>query len=663
MIKSFIYAFTVLLFVSSIAWGQQPFSSFDWANNYGGKGYDRATSVTADLYDNSYVTGYFRDTLIIADSMYVSQPNSVFIVKLDCQGGVEWSNYFGGPRNTYCYSIDVDVMGNTYITGEFLDSVSFGNIKLYNEDYYGAIPFFAKLNPNGEFEWATRLGGVHRGTGNQLKIDGEGNVYVTGRFSGLPEFGSTTLTSQANTDVFIAKIDTNGEFLWASQTKGGGSDSSADLNIDDSGNVYVSGAFNQTMTLGNIVLYRHSSYDSFITKLNPQGQFVWANNVGGTGIARAAYNTIDSQGNTYISAQFSNTAYFDNDSLISDGGFDVYIAKLNPNGEFVWQKQIEGSGDQWSNSIAMDSNDNLYVLGSFGMSEITIGETSLTGTYSADGSTFLTKLDTLGNYQWAKHFQDNGPSYENRMMISINDMVLFAGRFKETLKLGDIELESNGSSDAFIARINELTHTVNSYSVCSGEEIMVNGNTYSETGTYTDVFQTIDGCDSTVVTILEVFDETLDTSVLQDGETLTAVEEDATYQWIDCSDNSPIAGATGQSFTATTGGNYAVILTSTICENTSAISDCEVIEVSGLTKLDVVSYEVYPNPTNHTFSISGLSGNETLMVYDINGSLIEAKIVNQEAEQINVETLAKGIYLLKINSINGLTTTLKVVKN
>lgn len=197
----------------------------------------------------------------------------------------------------------------------------------------------------------------------------------------------------------------------------------------------------------------------------------------------------------------------------------------------------------------------------------------------------------------------------------------------------------------------------NPQTICSGDSYAIGTNTYTVTGTYIDVLQSVNGCDSTVTTVLTVTNPSLNTAVSISGITLTASETNASYQWVDCDNsNSPISGATSQSYTATSNGSYAVILTSNSCSEVET-SSCFNISQVGVDKLDKgAKFVIFPNPAQDFVRISVSEGQiEGIQIFDVNGKLLAEPIVTGTEVEVNTSRLSGGVYLLKIQTEKGIS--------
>jgi hypothetical protein len=196
--------------------------------------------------------------------------------------------------------------------------------------------------------------------------------------------------------------------------------------------------------------------------------------------------------------------------------------------------------------------------------------------------------------------------------------------------------------------INPVYNETDTISICNGDTYIFGTQTLTADGTYTELFTSVNGCDSTIVLTLNI--DVIDVSVTQSGETLTTNLNGATYQWLDCPGMTMISGATNQSYTATANGDYAVIVTSNTCSDSSG---CYSVTGLGIIENDFgSSVQLYPNPTNGSFSISlGESyDNITITVADLRGRIIQSKKYN-ESQLLNLKIdVPTGVYLLFLES-------------
>jgi len=279
-----------------------------------------------------------------------------------------WAKGIGGTSsasNDVGGSIATDAAGNTYTTGYFGGTVDFDpgpgvyNLTAVNpsDDY------ILKLDSAGNFLWANRLGIFNYNNTFSIAVDASGNVYTTSFFSGTVDFdpgvGVFNLSSAGASDVYVRKLDASGNFIWAKAMGGPGNETGYTLALDASANVYVAGTFVGTVDFDpgtGISNLTSTGYDDiYISKLDSAGSFIWAKALGGPGYANCNAITINpsTSADIYLTGSFNGTSDFDPDTgvfnLTSNGNINIFICKLDSAGNFAWAK---GFGGTTGNDIA-----------------------------------------------------------------------------------------------------------------------------------------------------------------------------------------------------------------------------------------------------------------------------------------------------------------------
>lgn len=191
-----------------------------------------------------------------------------------------------------------------------------------------------------------------------------------------------------------------------------------------------------------------------------------------------------------------------------------------------------------------------------------------------------------------------------------------------------------------------LTETQN-VDLCFGETFTINGNTYTINGTYNDTLQSVNGCDSIVVTNLTIGNQ-IPTTVQLNGITLTA-PAGYEYQWIDCSTNTAVQGATSQSFTPTQNGQYCVKVSDGTC---SATSPCETISTIGIQENWLQELSIYPNPVQHELTVELMDHTAEIVIKDVYGNDVY-KANHSGTAQVNMSAFARGVYFVVIRTEAG----------
>ena len=382
----------------------------------------------------------------------------------------------GGTLMDEGNAIALDSNGNVYLTGWFQGNAQFGvGVKTINLYALGESDVFvAKLDSYGNLLWVKQMGGSLNEGGYSIMTDPFCNIYIAGYFKGTVDFdpglGEYNLTSAGNYDIFITKLDSLGDFIWAKQMGGSSADQISSLSLDKSGNIYAGGYFSGTSdfdpssSIYNLTSSGNdSTFDAFITKLDPSGNFVWAKQMGGDSQDLLHSLTLDYLGNIYAIGSFKGTSDFnpglDTFNLISLDNRDVFVVKLDSFGNFEWAKQMGGTGRDIGYSIAADLLGNIYTTGSFvGSADFDPGPKNFN--LSDDGleGIFICKMNSQGNFMWAKHMGGTDSDAGLSLVLDSDANIYTIGWFKGDVDFDPGEqsyvLSSAGREDVFISKLD-----------------------------------------------------------------------------------------------------------------------------------------------------------------------------------------------------------------
>ncbi len=339
-------------------------------------------------------------------------------------------------------SVVVDDSGNVYSTGYFFGKVDFdpGYRNYYLVADNNSDIFVTKLDPAGNLIWVCRFGGRGEDIANSMALDSTGNLYIVGNYSDTVDFdpgpGNFNLTSHGKLDVFILKLDLNGNLIWVKQSGGKSKDYATCINSDDLGNIHVTGQFSDTVDFdpgsGVINLVSYGESDAFILKLNYLGNFIWATNVGGKSQEGGNFIAIDDSNNMYITGYFFGTADFnpgiDTFKMTPSGGADIFILKLDKFGKFIFALQIGGTSYNFGASLVFDDSGNVYVSGLFqGTADIDPGPNIHNVTSEGQVDIFILKISPPGNLVWAKNIGGTGSDFCYSIVRSSNHLYITGG--------------------------------------------------------------------------------------------------------------------------------------------------------------------------------------------------------------------------------------------
>ena len=436
--KEFISLAFTLLLLSSTSLAQQT-AELEWARRTGGAGIDRAMDIAVDAAGNVFSFGYYTGTVDFDPGAGVSNLTSagstdMFISKLDATGNFVWAKSIGSSAGESPMGLAIDPSGNVYITGGFYGTTDFDpGPGVFNMTSGGQSDIFiAKYDVNGDFVWAKEInGGTWYDHGYEIKVDANGNVYVVGRFyyQGGPSFDfdpgpGTFLLTAGEEDAFILKLDNDGNFIWARDFGGGSGNENRgySIDIDAAGNVYTTGYFEATADFdpgaGTFNLTASGDWDVFFSKLDINGNFVWAKslvNSAPTYYTDGNYGSkieVDAAGNVYSSGRFNGTSDFDlgagTFNLTSNGGFDAYLLKMDTDGNFVWAKSWGGTGYDEAFSLSINTTE-IFITGFYANTvDFDPGAGTLNLTSSGSNDIFVSRFDLDGNFGWASSIGGTG---------------------------------------------------------------------------------------------------------------------------------------------------------------------------------------------------------------------------------------------------------------
>lgn len=649
----------------------------EWAKSFGTLYHETTSSITSDITGNIFTTGAFVDTVDFdpGDETFnlISNGNyDAYIQKLDSDGNFIWAKSIGNLYSEDALSIISDASGNLYVTGSYSGTVDFNpgpaTYILSSESLNYLDVFILKLSNDGDFIWAKSFGGVSSEQGVSIAWANSENIYIMGWFYDIVDFdpgdSSYLLESNGYEDIFIQKLDSSGEFIWAKSMGSIYGDLANSITLDNAENIYIAGRFSDTVDFdpGTEIydLVSNGSTDAFIQKLDSSGNFIWVKSVGNTSADNIFSIALDDFNNINAIGTYFNTVDFDPGAetynLTSNGWTDIFIQKLDSNGLFLWAKSIGGTNIDLGKSIFCDGSANLYIAGGYiNTVDFDPNENSFELTSNGNYDAFIEKLDSEGNFLWCKSMGSTGSDYVFALTLDDDGNIFTAGNFAFTVDFDPndsvVELTSNGNVDIFIQKFSQCsvngTFTI---SACDNYT-WIDGNTYTEnntTATHTIIGAAENGCDSIITLDLTI--NTVDVSLTISAPTITANTTGAVYQWLDCDlDYMAIEGAIFQSFTPTENGTFAVEITENTCTDTSECVLVTTIGVEEVSAFDQVS--IYPNPSKGIVKVDlGKLMNVTIRVFNTNGQSVYFKediAISTHQFELNE---APGVYYIELTS-------------
>lgn len=328
--------------------------NFGWIRNMGGNAPDTATSNCWNNTGFTYTTGFFWNTADLNPGPFTSNFTSaglsdVYITKVDQFGNYIWTRTFGTDGPDKGNAITTDFAGNVYTIGTFNGAGDFnptGGVYKLGTKGMSDI-FISKLSQSGGFVWVKQIGGSLNDIGKDIVVTDSGYIYITGSFSGIVDFNPDTaaadtfyMEAKGNNDMFVVKLNTNGNFLWAKTVgKALAECAGISVGVDHKENVVIAGVFNDTMDFNpdtsSFLLDCASDglNDVFVSKLDVNGDFMWAKRWGGTGADYCTAMMIDMPNNIYTTGYFKDSVDFNPAKEVfklgSKGNNDAFIHKMS----------------------------------------------------------------------------------------------------------------------------------------------------------------------------------------------------------------------------------------------------------------------------------------------------------------------------------------------
>jgi hypothetical protein len=686
-----------------------------WAKGVGGIVDENPKSIKVDSSGNCYIAGYFESPSISFDAITLTNANfptnDIFIAKYDASGNVAWAKRVGGTGEDWCNDIALDGSGNCYVTGMFTSSsISFGSTTLTLSG--GGDIFVAKYDAGGNVVWAKREGGTGPEIGYAIAADGNGNIYTVATFHALPTtIGTNVFANVGAKDIVLMKFDTSGNLIWAKHTGSPGHDFPYGIDVDGSGNSYVTGYFDgPTFNFGSTTLSNAGGADIFLAKYDAAGNPVWAKGAGGSSNDNALDVFVNSTGQSFLVGSFASSSIsFGANTLTNAGGSDMFVASFDAAGNTVWEKSVGGAGHDDATGIFANANGMSFVTGSFSSSSTLFGTISLTNTGSSD--LFLAKLSACsaaplqpgiiaGNdtscpgisqtysvqitggatsYTWTLPSGWTGISTTNSITVNVGSasgnitaaaanacgsstpqtlpVTVLSAPTVPTLITGDTTPCSGNSETYSVPLVTGATSYTWMLPTGWSGASTTNSITVTTGPLSGNVsVSAVNTCGSSgpqAITVAVV--QSPVPTIIQTGSTLSTTGTFSSYQWYFNTLLEP--GATNQTYTPTANGIYFVIVTdsSTGCSGQSNILSFSLDIDEASARKDL---RLFPNPVKDVLHLNAAKNPLGLIqLYDCLGRKLVEKNADEKDTNLDMRHFPPGLYLLRANDME-----LKVIK-
>lgn len=356
---------------------------------------------------------------------------------IDCSDriGYSWMKGYGNSNSEYVSDVAVDNDGNIYVTGTFSGTLTIDGQSVVSA---GSSDFYImKMTPDGSLIWFKRGGSSAVEQANAIALDNNANVYVVGMSNDNTSFDGNAFPSRGAKDGFLLKLDTDGDFQYVRTLGSYMDDNALDVVVDGANNVIVTGFFNSMLQIGPLSFFQNGrgGDDAFLVKFDTSGNVLWSMTYASTLPDYGRRIACDVSNNVYLAGEFKGTLNIGGSSLQSANDRDVYLAKLNSSGSAQWAVQLGTTGNDSVRSLAVSSAGIVYMA------------------YKQEsGNPIVAKYSSSGTDAGTMTFA-GGNVVLNDILCDTYGNVYYTGNFTGSVDFGDGQVTSSGSgSDYFIVR-------------------------------------------------------------------------------------------------------------------------------------------------------------------------------------------------------------------
>jgi len=385
----------------------------------------------------------------------------------------DWLGHFRSVNHVKSSAIATDNEGNIYVVGTIsIDSADLdpGAGTYYLSPEFSDAAFICKLDSSGNFIWAERFGGGSSISPNSVAVDDLGGIYIGGSYFHTVDFdpgpGVYDLTVSGGSDLFLSKLDENGDFEWAFNAGSTSTDAVTDVAVDVDNNVYITGYFDYADFDPGAGWFALNPPEKagYVAKYKPDGSFVNAVDFEGDGPSGSNSIAIAPNGSLYVVGAFDSTIDFDpgagtfNLTSVSSN-VDLYVCKLDTSLTFQWAKSFGSSSSENGHSVCVnDSDEPVITAGFWNTIDVDPGPNTYNVTSQGLVDNLLLKLDASGNFLWANSYGNAVSDYKLAAEMASNDDIYLLGKFNDTIDVdggpGTHLITSISPSDSYIARLD-----------------------------------------------------------------------------------------------------------------------------------------------------------------------------------------------------------------
>jgi hypothetical protein len=338
---------------------------------YGGSDDDTASSLRGDDIDNVVLAGRYRGAIDFGDGVALTNAGDAdgFVSLIDPAGKALWSLGLGDGAEQEVTSVISDAAIDVIAVGTFGGTITTGAGTIASAGPIDRDAFVIKLAPGGQPLWIHKFADAGFGEQRALAVtsDRAKAVIVAGSGQGDLDFGQGPQPSGGGHDGFVAKLDSGGTLAWAHLYGDAGDGQSVNaVTVATNDDILIAGAFDGTVTFDHPLTAGGTGRDLFVARLDPTGKPLWSRSFGDAAADQVAHAiAVDQYDNVYVGGSFDGEISLGATSLVSAGGGDAFLIKLDPKGEPLWGRRAGDAALQQVNGIIVDHYGASTVVGTF----------------------------------------------------------------------------------------------------------------------------------------------------------------------------------------------------------------------------------------------------------------------------------------------------------
>lgn len=511
------------------------------------------------------------------------------------------------------------------------------------------------------FVWAKSVGGTDQDYVKRVCVDGAGNSFVIGEFSSNTFSAAPfSINKTAYSDGFLIKYNTLGEVQWLRGIFGSGFDEPSSVAVDDGGNVYVSGTYTNSLTIGSLTIPASNvnGNDCFLAKFNSSGTPLWLKKISSPSFEAPAKVIIANDGNILITGGFQGLTLQVDNLILNNINLnvdlnDIFLIKFDTDGNVIWGRREGGQGSDIGLALASSSDGSIYLCGYYGSQTMTVGNQTVNNGSNQlnqwvwNGDIYVIKYDSDGIPLWLKSFQGPAHDIANSIFLDSEENLILSGNFSTNVTFDSEEL-TGSSSPMYLLKLNSFgevfwARNVSSGNVFSRELLLDSSNNIISAVTYSNIGSlgsiTLPSNGTGLSFCIAKFNEEGIVQWTKTGRTSSSSLS------IDSDQNSNVY--TTLNFTTSTSNFDEQVLTNV----TSGWSDGAIAKLSleslATESFDQLELSIYPNPVNNILYVESKKTEKLILeLFDITGRKINEY---ENPTSINVSELSNGVYFIITN--------------